>query len=323
MSVVAAETFSPQRLETWLDEIGFAARRLEALPGDVSPRRYFRVRLVGRSSAILAVYPESLGDAADRFLRTTTLLEEADVRVPRVLAAEPGRGLMLLEDLGEQTLFERDFDWDERAKWLARGAESLVSLRRVDPELLRGLNPALDGALLRRELVQTWELFLLPSGLTGQRQLADDLHGALDEICARIGSAPLVPCHRDYMARNLVPLADGRLAVLDHQDLRLGPPGYDWASLLNDSLFAPAAVEAAVLGIAERVGLERDSYHGAAVQRGFKAIGTFIAFARRGSDRHLSLVRPTLERALEHLAALPRHGALAAALGRVLEPGIC
>lgn len=323
MSAVAAGTFSAERLERWLSEIGCTAIRLEELPGDVSPRRYFRVRFATRESALLAVYPAQIREAAERFLRTTTLLEQADVRVPRVLAAEPERGLMLIEDLGEQTLFERDLDWQERARWLARAAENLLSLLRVDPVPLNGLNPPLDEALLLRELTPAWELYLLPSGLAGEAQLAADLQGALGEICACVGGAPLVPCHRDYMARNLVPLEDGRLAVLDHQDLRLGPPSYDWASLLNDSLFAPAFVEATVLGIGAGVGLDRDSYRAAAVQRGFKAIGTFIAFARRGSDRHLALVRPTLERALEHLAALPKRGALAGALRRALGVGIC
>nr|HPK65586.1 phosphotransferase [Thermoanaerobaculia bacterium] len=49
-------------------------------------------------------------------------------------------------------------------------------------------------------------------------------------------------CHRDYMVRNLLPVGDGEVAavgVIDHQDLRLGPPWYDLASLCNDSLFPP------------------------------------------------------------------------------------
>jgi hypothetical protein len=52
------------------------------------------------------------------------------------------------------------------------------------------------------------------------------------------------------------------------------------------------------------------------LQRGFKAVGTFISFARRGSDRHLPLVAPTLDRALSHLARLAPGAAIAPALRR-------
>ena len=60
-----------------------------------------------------------------------------------------------------------------------------------------------------------------------------------------------MPCHRDFMVRNLMPLRGRRgLVVLDHQDLRLGPPLYDLASLLNDTLFPPPEAEEALLAAA-------------------------------------------------------------------------
>jgi aminoglycoside/choline kinase family phosphotransferase len=116
---------------------------------------------------------------------------------------------------------------------------------------------------------------------------------------------PLVPCHRDFMARNLIPVgASPALAVIDHQDLRLGPASYDLASLLNDSLFAPVEVEdrlvAAALPQEQRL-----QYHRAAAQRTLKAVGTFLAFAKRGEDRHLPLIAPSLASARRHLLELP------------------
>ena len=108
------------------------------------------------------------------------------------------------------------------------------------------------------------------------------------------------------MARNLVPLPEPpELAVLDHQDLRMAPPLYDLASLLNDSLYPPADLEGElVAGVLDSPD-ERLDYHRAAAQRTLKAVGTFLAFARRGDGRHRRLVRPTLERALAHLRQLP------------------
>lgn len=105
------------------------------------------------------------------------------------------------------------------------------------------------------------------------------------------------------------PQADSAgLAVLDHQDLRLGPVAYDVASLLNDSLFPPAAVEAALL---KRSGAPELDYRRAAVQRTLKAVGTYAAFAERGARRHLPLIRPTLRRTLFHMRQLPELEGLA------------
>jgi len=144
----------------------------------------------------------------------------------------------------------------------------------------------------------------------------------LDDLCARLGAGPLVPCHRDFMSRNLMPVDDqGGVAVLDHQDLRLGPAAYDLASLLNDTLFPPPDVEEDLLGTTDRV-----DYHRAAAQRTLKAVGTFTAFALRGSDRHQPLVRPTLARCLNHLSRIPEGEAFAGDLSclwrQILEPAV-
>ena len=89
-------------LQAWLATHGWADADIEALQGDVSPRRYLRVRrrAAARAStpAILAVYPESVRPSAARFLRTGALLDAAGVRVPRVLAVDLDAGLMLIEE---------------------------------------------------------------------------------------------------------------------------------------------------------------------------------------------------------------------------------
>jgi aminoglycoside/choline kinase family phosphotransferase len=296
-----------ERSERWiaerLREHGFPSRAITPLTGDVSPRRYSRVALAGGGSAILASYPETLRSTAARFLRTGELLAGVGVRVPRVLAADVDAGWMLVEDLGHETLYERRLGWRERRPWWLRAGRVLTALRGIDPAVVAALNPPLDQLVFARELEQTRELVLAPA-LDSAALLADVLI-AFTAIGRELGHEPAVPCHRDFMARNLVPLLDRTLAVLDHQDLRLGPASYDWASLLNDSLFAPPALERDVLAVADRLDVTTLSYHRAAAQRGFKAAGTFVSFARRGSDRHLPLVASTLGRALDHLAQTP------------------
>jgi aminoglycoside/choline kinase family phosphotransferase len=314
-------------LEAWLAGYGLRLREIDRLPGDVSLRRYARLELDdldGGSTAILALYPPEVRATCPRFLRTTELLAGAGVRVPRVLGAACASGWMLLEDLGPQTLGDwRDRPWDELAPYFGDALEAAGRIARLPAESVAELNPPLGRELLAKELAQTWNLYLEPHGLTGGPALTAALRAALDEICANLAADPPVPCHRDFMARNLMPLPptpplpNAGVAVLDHQDLRLGPPAYDLASLLNDTVFPPAAAEEALLAVAAPSPEDRLRYHRAAAQRTLKAVGTYTAFSLRGADRHLPLVGPTLARGLAHLERVPEGAPLAAELRRV------
>jgi aminoglycoside/choline kinase family phosphotransferase len=310
-------------LRGWLRAQGGRDDALVALAGDVSPRTYYRVPRSG-GSAILAHYPAEIADALARFAASTALLEEVGVRVPRILAVDVSLGAMLLEDLGERTLYEWPRDWAVLTPWFEAALDSLPRLRALAAPRIAALNAPLDAALLARELGKTRDAFLEPRGLlvsAPERRAWDDFALAL---AAALGADEPVPCHRDFMARNLVPLAPGELAVLDHQDLRLGPPGYDLASLLNDSLFPPPELERVLLARAgAEAGAARRQYQRAAVQRGLKAVGTFAAFAQRGSPRHLPLIPATGARALAHLAAVPEGELLPAALRDRLARAFC
>lgn len=312
-------------LDAWLASFGFHARDCQTLPGDVSPRRYTRLSRPDGGTAILATYPPEIRPACPRFLRTTSLLEQAGVPVPRVLASSCDEGWMLLEDLGPQTLGEwgSGRPWSELRAWFERALELADRIGRIPIGELTDLNPRLGGELLRKEFAQTWDLFLEPRGLTGGEALTRALRAALDGICSNLDAEIPVPCHRDFMVRNLMPVfasvggIGGGLAVLDHQDLRLGPPAYDLASLLNDTLFPPPGAEEELLGDVDPV-----PYHRAAAQRTLKAVGTYTSFALRGADRHLPLVPPTLGRCLAHLARVPESAPLAADLAEAWAPAL-
>jgi len=307
-------------LDEWLASVGFALRLARPLAGDVSPRRYERLTATDGSTAVLALYPAELRAACGRFARTTEILGGAGVPVPRVLAADCERGWMLVEDLGELTLADlRDRPWSELQRFFAAAAALAARIAALPVELVRGLNPPLDRDLMLRELAQTRKLFLEPRGLQEPAAGGDaptPLDAALEQLCTALGSDPPVPCHRDYMARNLVPRGGGGVAVLDHQDLRLGPPAYDLASLLNDTLFPPPALERRLVAAAFPDAAARLRYHRAAAQRTLKAVGTYAAFAHRGWPRHLPLIAPTLRRFLHHFGRVPEGERLAAGLER-------
>lgn len=302
-----------REVHAWLTESGARVRSLEPMVGDLSQRRYARVDLDGESF-IVARYPDAILPTCGRFLRTTALLQAVGVRVPRIFQADVERGLTLLEDLGTRTVHDaQGRPWNALLPTYHAAIAIIDRLRRIDPANCDELNPRLDATLLRKELEQTRRVFLDPWVETGDQALDRDAAAALDQLCAELEHAGggLVPCHRDFMARNLIEV-EGGLAALDHQDLRLGPWAYDLASLLNDSLFPPPAIESELLSLAGIDDGSRRAYDQAVAQRSLKAVGTYALFASRGRMRHVSLIAPTLERAMAAMSRLPGLSALAA-----------
>ena len=298
-----------------LSERGVAVTSCDHLAGDLSRRHYVRLELAagcgGARRAILALYPLDDAPVCHRYARTGELLTAAGVRVAEVYDRSCDDGWMLIEDLGEKTLYETaERPWEELEGWFRAALAAMGRIATLAPEEVAPLSPPLDRELLERELRQTVDAFLVPVGLPP----GPALQRALRSVCANLADETPIPCHRDFGARNLVPLetGDGRaeVGVLDHQDLRMGPPAYDLASLLNDSLLPPPEVEEHLLlaaGLAtDRAGrAARESYHRAAVQRTLKAIGSYATSAARGNRRHVPLIAPTLERTLRHMARVP------------------
>jgi hypothetical protein len=312
---------APSEIAVWLAEHGCGEARLEPLAGDVGHRRYHRATRPDGTTAVLVAHPAELRDACRRFVATSELLEACGVRVPRVLAADCDRGLMLVEDLGTATLedWAAGRSWDDVAPRFRRALEVARRVAGLDPQRIAPLSPPLDAALLRRELRLAQEHFLAPRGLLGGVP-AQRLDAALSALAEAVARRSPVPCHRDFMVRNLMPWGDG-VAVLDHQDLRLGPPLYDLASLLNDSLFPPPELErelvAAWCGGEDR----RLEYHRVAAQRALKACGSYAMAAAQGKEFHVKRMAPTFDRALAHLAAVPETADLAAGLAAAWEEG--
>lgn len=296
--------------EALLAESGFAVRTLAPLAGDLSQRRYLRALLESGGTAVLALYPDEPGDDCRRFLVSGDLLATAGVRVPRVLSSDCTAGWCLLEDLGERTLADTPGLTDsELEAYFAHAGTLIARIQSIATERIPDLNPPLDPALLRRELEQTEQALLSPLELLTDPPAVGT---ALDRLCDAIGHQPFVPCHRDFMVRNLMPC--GRppgLAVIDHQGLRLGPRWYDLASLLNDTLFLAPEAERRLLEELVGDGEDRLDFHRAAAQRTLKAAGTYARFAHAGNRRHVPLIASTFERALSHLALLPETAGIA------------
>ena len=229
--------------EAWLAAIpeqhGLKADTLVSASADASFRRYLRIQ--GRAQSFIVMdAPPPLEDVG-AFVRVASLLEQAGLNAPRVLASQLEEGFLLLTDLGDQLYLNALADASaSQADALMRDAISaLTRFQRLVPaaEL-----PLFDEPLLRTELK------LFPQwcvqrefGITWTAAQQQTWDKTCDLLVNSALAQPQVAVHADWMPRNLMVDRSGpnsNPGLLDFQDAVRGPVTYDMASLLRDAFIS-------------------------------------------------------------------------------------
>ncbi|MFI5180808.1 MAG: phosphotransferase [Thermoanaerobaculia bacterium] len=281
-----------------------------ALAGDAGARRYFRRTTPGRANVLVVLYPEPASAAQANWAAIGAALTAAGLRVPVLLDDAPDLGSALVEDLGDCDLaFEIEkAPPEERPELLDEAEELLTALRTLDHADAR-LNPPFDAGFFFRELSHTRHWALERGGASPLSEEDGQAWDRLTGELARAAADPAatgdpVPTHRDFHANNLMRAPDGRLALIDFQDLRLGPPDYDPVSLRFER--AGESVPSDPAAYAEAVLLER----------AWKVLGTFEKMLSLGRP----IYRPHRDRARRVLRTRTTPGGPWAGLLRFLPP---
>jgi len=217
------------RLQWTRDALGDAQAALERASVDAGMRSYWRSSGHGPSRIVMDS-PPGLDDPRP-WLAMRELLQSGGVRVPQVLAADVQAGFLLLEDLGGPTLAQVLNDANADAL-VDASLEQLLRLQRITPPAGMG---EFGEALLQRDAGLFEEWFLgRHLGITLDCDDAERLERVQRLLMDNVLGQPKVLTHRDFMPRNLMPVADGP-AVLDFQDCVRGPIAYDPVSLFKDT----------------------------------------------------------------------------------------
>jgi aminoglycoside/choline kinase family phosphotransferase len=307
-------------IEDWVDDAvrrSWPEARLErlfALKGDASMRRFWRAAIrsgpgaVAPDSAIavdlgpddlplyarvLDLVPEPLGEPP--FVNVHRLMERLGVAVPALYRIAPGERRILVEDVGELSLYEAVRADPAQASPLYRLAlDELVKLHtggtaNPDPGCI-AYSIAYDRRLFRWEMEQFIE-YGIPAVAPGAGTAG--LSPELDQLAAGLDALPRVLSHRDYHYQNLfIQKRDGtlRIRVIDFQDALMAPAAQDLAVLLTTrdtgALITPA-LEAELLdyyfdAMARRGAIMLDhaalmrSYRWCVLQHALKVIGRFV-----------------------------------------------
>ena len=294
----------------------------EKLAGDGGHRKYFRLKVKGGGYILMMDGGRDFG--LRNFIHIQELLKKAGLPAPRLFHRDLKKGLLILEDLGNNPLQSlREVDTLASLTFYRQALRDLVNLQTEVPPskdfarfgkkfFLEEINTALKRL---EKLVQNSGGKRAPKGLTAC------FRKEMKEICHQLDDLVFVFCHRDFHSRNLM-VKNRRVRWIDFQDGGNGPYCYDLCSLLYDSYVTFKDSEREVLtdfyfqslpaGLKKAVGRKdkvRFFTRLQFLQRGFKACGCFAGFYNdNDSSSHLPCIRPTLKELSREALKFPFKG---------------
>ncbi|MBU4121770.1 MAG: phosphotransferase, partial [Proteobacteria bacterium] len=254
-------------------------------------------------------------------------LREIGVAVPAICDHDPERGLILMEDLGDEDLFAFRSAAREIRRTLYEKVLVLAAKIHAFPpgRLPAGLRlmPAFGPELYRWERDYFREQCVRKAcgiDLTDGEDEALEAEGAA--LAVSLHETPQSLIHRDFQSQNVM-ILKGEPVLIDFQGMRFGGPFYDLASLLYDPYVDLSEEERAIL-LEFYFDLSRSTYGWnefkglfllASAQRLMQALGAYgFLGLERGKSHFLAHLPRGLDRLIDvtgWLESLPRLNALA------------
>lgn len=299
--------------------------KLDRLPGDASNRHYYRIASDGHTYILMRVMDDTPAKVFEEktdlkkvdelpFVNVHRFLESISMPVPKIHVWDKAKGLMVLEDWGDQMLegVVKEGNGKRIRALYEQCIETMVRLQvqgtaKIDENCL-AWHQRFNVALL------VWEFdHFLEYGVEVRegRTMAPGDRSAVrvifESMAKEIESQPRVLTHRDFHSRNVMVREGDKIGLIDFQDALMGPWTYDLASLLRDAyvtlgedvidgLIASFLKHRIAMGAAPVDPVEfRRQFDIASVQRNLKAAGRFVFIdVKKGNDKFLRHIPPVL-----------------------------
>ena len=315
----AKEMLAASGMLTKAEAENFVCReRCTKIDSDGSTRRFWRLR---KNDSLLCLVAAPAGTGSAELAESRSAwhigrhLRKKGVPVPELYGWDSNTGVLLFEDLGDSRLH----DFVAKEKSLRSLPNDLVvahyhsTLEHLVTMQYRGAEDfdeswCWDGARYDTSLMVEKEsgyfLRAFWQGLLGH-EVGEGVLEELHEIARLAGEAPAnYFLHRDFQSRNIM-IKEGAVRFIDYQAGRLGPLGYDLASLLIDpycclsqkfqdellDFYLKAVVSFLAVGGAEF----KKQFKLLAFQRNMQIIGAFSFLYRvRKKPFFMNYIKPSL-----------------------------
>jgi aminoglycoside/choline kinase family phosphotransferase len=306
-------------IAAFLAAAGWAGAARRRIAGDASFRRYDRLTRGGASTVLMDAPPPE--EDVRPFVAVAGLLRAAGLSAPAILAADERRGLLLLEDFGDDTYARLLAGGAAEAPLYELAVDVLVALRQRVPAAAAAPLPAFDEpailAGVERFIDWYWPAV---AGRPAVPALRESFLAAWRAVLPRRHALPDGMALFDYHVDNLMLLSgrDGLAAcgLLDFQGAVRAPLCFDLMSLVEDARrdLSPGLAPRLVARYRGAFPADRDAAFALAwavmgAQRHVRILGTFARLRLRdgkaGYAGHMPRIWRYLEAAVAHPALAP------------------
>jgi len=212
--------------------------------GDASGRSYVRISFENTTVVMMKVADVKpgefgRGDSFTDFIAIRDFLNGLGVKVPEILAVIPEQKALLLEDLGDLTLFKSIENGRNKFDCIKDAVDLLV-----DTQKRLAVRKNFDTPADKRSFTE--ELFMAEFYHFYEYMIAKrvyhipykNLWPELEKFCIAVSkelaALPYFFSHRDFQSKNIM-IKNGEHYLIDFQDALTAPVVYDLVSLLRDS----------------------------------------------------------------------------------------
>ena len=298
-----------ERVRSFLESSGWASAEVTKVAGDLSARKYFRLRK-GSNTAILMECASENDQSLPKFVMLSNWLRSLGLTAPEIYASDTQGGLAVMQDFGDSkltTLIANDPDIQKPS--YEDIVDTLITIRNADPP--DGLaTPSAQDFCDATTLADTW----YPGAAS---QALDAIRAKLETVLEETHKITATVSLRDFHADNIIWLGDNppaqRAGLLDFQDAILTHPAYDLMSLLTDARtdvskeLSEHITQLYCRRTGDDVAETSEAIAALGVQRNLRILGIFTSAAKRDAKPHHL---PALPRVYAHLMTCASHPAL-------------
>jgi hypothetical protein len=216
----------------FLNTAGWGNAACEPLTGDASTRKYFRLQKDKQSAVLMDA--SSVPESVAPFIQISQHLHQLGFSVPAILARDETKGILLLEDFGNDTFARLLDNQGDMEKLYTLATDVLIALHQHPQAILKGLR-----AYHPERMLEDIGLFLEWCTPTIAQAGKDEFQTVWRDVLPLAHQVPSSLLLRDYHVANLMllPKREGvrQAGLLDFQDAYQGPVTYDLVSLLEDA----------------------------------------------------------------------------------------
>jgi len=282
-----------------------------------SDRRFLRITKKGEDGiSLILVLWDSRDSDWERFLTIQKELHSVIPFLPGLFAYDEVHGLILEEDLGDTTL--KSFSpapQGELDRMYRSVLDALIQWQKI---------PMITSAVIASRSMDL-EVFLWESRYFAQHCITEffgcDLLLTKEweeermQIALEASAFPKVYIHRDFQSENIL-FHHHAVRFVDFQGARLGPAGYDVASLLFDPY-----VQQLENGLSDTLfeyyqsktghAISVDAFHICSLQRLMQALGAYGNLSiHKGKERYRQFIPVAIDRCMKVLEKLRRFPSL-------------